>query len=227
MSSVKNTSRPGKTPSQSLDKGYQMTFGLMLVLVSLAQADPATCNLSLDIYLTEVEDHGSKEAYLCLATQENAGAFLLEQASASNASERTTRALTVHLLFQLDRELTGAEIRALSAADRRLLRDGIYARRGRKSPSDEHDAIFSQFDWYQPSAMFSNRQLKEIDRNNMAIIDNPPEPEPVESAASAIEEVAATPANTQRCGCTVNTQRSTGLWVGLLAMLGLIRRQKD
>jgi hypothetical protein len=202
-----------------------MISGLLMVVLPLGIAEPPTCNLSLEIYLTEVEEHGSKEAYLCLATLDDAGPFLMEKAAQPSHSARTTRALTVNLLYKLDRALTGEEVRSLTAADLRLLRDGIYANRGRKSPSEEHDAIFSQFDWYQPSPMFTNGKLLEIDRTNLDIIDNPPPPPQPESASAAMEDVAAAPANTQRCGCATPTRSGAGLWAGLMGLLGLVRRQ--
>lgn len=152
-------------------------------------------------WIEAVRVQGKRDAYLCIAKTETAGAALLEAIGQEGfaelgGKERITRALAVHLLHQLERPLTGEEVRALAPADRRLLRDGVYARRGRPTPSPEHEAVFSQFAWYAPVAEFNNGRLEASDRENIAIIDKPPKAPVAEAAPSAAEAMAET--NTPR-----------------------------
>lgn len=180
-----------------------MMFSTALVVASLlgTPAQAAACSGSPADWIEAVRTKGKRDAYLCLAETETAGAALLEVIGHEgfaelDGKERVTRALAVHLLHRLDRLLTGSEVRALAPSDRRLLRDGVYARRGRPTPSPEHEAVFAQFDWYSPSAEFNNGRLQAPDRDNLALIDKPPAAPKADPAPSAAEAMAET--NTPR-----------------------------
>jgi MYXO-CTERM domain-containing protein len=197
---------------------------MLLLSVSLAAAE--SCSEPLEVYLSAVQAEGEPGSYLCLIDRDDAGAVLLEQATAGE-NPRIRRALAVHWIHRLDAPLPPEVVRALSASDRRLMADAVHARRGRKSPVPEHDAVFAQFDWYRPDEHFTNRLLTELDRANLSTINNPPpepEPEPEPTAADAIAEVAATPVTERGCGC-VTGGASGGLVVLLAGVLGLRRRR--
>jgi len=144
--------------------------------LALAEA-PRNCEAPLSVYIEEVQTSGSELAYLCLADRDDAGKALLDAIAAMKSDavgeERVTRALAVHLLHRLDRPITGDEARALSPADRRFLADGVYARRGRRSPAPEHERVFEKFPWYQPDAGYTNARLTPEDRANIAVLDDP------------------------------------------------------
>jgi hypothetical protein len=61
----------------------------------------------------------------------------------------------------------------LAPADLRFLADGVRARRGRKSPVPEHEAVFKQFDWYRPVENYTDGRLKPGDREQIALLDRP------------------------------------------------------
>lgn len=183
------------------------------------------CAESLDAAIEAVRASGSKAAYYCLADRDDAGAVLLLsiQRGGSN-QERATRALAVHLMQHLDRELTGEELRALNPADLRLLRDAVYARRGRASPAAEHVAVFQQFDWYKPDPKYTNGRLTAQDRANLALIDHPPAAPPVEPAMAAMPTSAPANLGTNNgaCGCA-SQGGGASVWAGLLAALLSLR----
>ncbi len=165
------------------------------LLGSPAQA--TTCEGVPADWIEAVRTQGKREAYLCLAETASAGAALLDTIGQEGfgdlgGKERITRALAVHLLHQLERPLTGEEVRALAPSDRRLLRDGVYARRGRPTPSPEHEAVFAQFAWYQPAAEFNNGRLRTLDRSNIELIDKPPKAPAAKEAPSAADAMAET-----------------------------------
>lgn len=189
------------------------------------------CAAPLSAYIEEVQKAGNRVAYLCLATRDDAGAALLQAIDALPADavgdERLQRALAVHLLPRLDRALTVPEVRALGAADRRLLADGVYARRGRRSPSPEHELVFGQFDWYSPTPSFNNGSLQPVDRENIKALDDPPRPPKPPKEGGAADAIAADgTAGGAPTPCSCTTGGAAGLaWLGpLLLLLGLRRR---
>jgi hypothetical protein len=202
---------------------------LLLALALAAPAAATDCGDSLESLAAEVVDHSREAAYLCLAGRDDAGPFLVDQITAQQGGEvdpQLTRALALHLLQRLDRPVTAEESRALSGADRRFLRDGVHARRGRQSPIPMNHKVFGKFDWYQPDPGYNPGRLSELDQANLLMIDRPPEaPEPTqaEGAAAAVAEAAAPAEAESSCGCTAAT--TGALWLGLLAPLGLVRRR--
>ncbi|MFZ5476596.1 MAG: hypothetical protein ACOZNI_07455 [Myxococcota bacterium] len=140
---------------------------------------------------------GEKEAYLCLAETDAARDAIVAAIDAGGEHpERLTRALALWLLHHDDAEWDPALVRRLNPSDRRLLSDGVRARRGRKSPVPEHDRVFSQFAWYRPSPGYTDTRLRPVDRANVAMADKPP-PAP----AAPVEEAPAPAPAADGCGC--------------------------
>ena len=70
----------------------------------------------------------------------------------------------------LDRTLGLEEVRQLSLRDLRLLRNTIYARRGRTFKSEILRDHFSGMEWYKPRADYSDKLLTANDVRNVALI---------------------------------------------------------
>ena len=198
---------------------------MLLLLSGLAAAE--NCSEPLQVYLDAVEASGEPGAYQCLIDLDEAGAVLLEQVT--DETPRIRRALAVHWIHRLDVPLSADVARALAASDRRLMADAVQARRGRKSPVPQHDEVFAQFDWYQPQERYTIRRLNDIDRANIALLNDPPpapRPEPEATAADAIAEVAATPVTERGCANCSSVGGVGGWWVvGLVGLVGLRRRR--
>jgi len=196
-------------------------------------APAADCAGSPDDWIAQILEKGSREAYRCVASSDAAGPALLARIQADDFddlknNERVTRALAIHLIHRLDAPLPGDALRALDAPDRRLLRDAVYARRGRKSPSPQHHAVFEQFEWYQPSPSYNNGALHQRDRENLALIDDPPAPPAPPappSAAEAMAETAAPPAQSASgCGCATGGLGAAAALAWLPALVVARRR---
>ena len=121
---------------------------MILVLAGLSLA--ADCDPKAA--LPRVVSSGDREAYVCLSEAEEGKDLILTEIAEDPLGEhpRLTRALVLWLLERTDRPMDPQLVAALSPADRRLLADGIRARRGRASPSAEHARIFQNLDWYDP-----------------------------------------------------------------------------
>ena len=70
----------------------------------------------------------------------------------------------------LDRTLKVDEVRQLSLRDLRLLRNTIYARRGRTFKSEVLRDHFGGMEWYQARADYSDKMLTANDVRNIALI---------------------------------------------------------
>jgi hypothetical protein len=70
----------------------------------------------------------------------------------------------------LDRVITTAELDNLSLRDLRILRNTIYARRGRPFKSPILSAYFSSTDWYKPDDDYTDARLSAIDNKNIKIV---------------------------------------------------------
>jgi MYXO-CTERM domain-containing protein len=147
---------------------------------------------------------GDEAAYRCAIDEERAGGPLVAAIRALPADDdaarpRFTRALALRLATTSgfwDPEL----VRLLSPADRRLLADAVKARRGRRSPSPEHDVVFARQPWYHPDEGYTDKRLSEIDRANFELA-NDPSAFAAEPAEPAPPPVAASPPP----GCTCRT----------------------
>jgi hypothetical protein len=70
----------------------------------------------------------------------------------------------------LDRVLSVQELRQLSLRDLRLLRNTLYARRGRPFKSKVLQAHFKAMSWYKEDTRYTDARLTENDKRNIALI---------------------------------------------------------
>lgn len=68
------------------------------------------------------------------------------------------------------RRVEYADIASMSKADRRILRNAIYARHGYIFKSDDLREYFSQFSWYSPRYTDVSSQLSQLERDNVMFI---------------------------------------------------------
>jgi len=212
-----------------------LLLGLVLAAPGRAAAPGSaaapSCEGDAAAWIARLEAAPDVQAYLCLADTPAAydplmAAIDSPAAQETNVAHRLTRALTLHLMNELDRVLTEPELRALNPDDRRLLKDAVHARRGRRTPSPDHAKVFEQLAWYQPDDHYNNGRLTEVDRANVALLDAPPAPPTPAATASAAEGVAQAqgPASpTGLCGCSAGGGLSAPWLLGLLA---LVRRRR-
>lgn len=140
------------------------------ILFSFATAlAQAPCNL--DAALAEVREKGSFEDYMCLSGADSGGAKIVGALADTPAEPRLTRALAIWMLHRSETPFDALHVETLTPADRRLLVDGIRARRGRKSPVPDHDRVFAQFGWYKPVATYTDARLKPGDAEQIALLD--------------------------------------------------------
>lgn len=71
---------------------------------------------------------------------------------------------------RLDRLLHVDELSTLSRRNLRILRNTIYARRGRQFDSKVVREYFAGATWYRPGATYHDGLLTEVDRKNIAIV---------------------------------------------------------
>lgn len=71
---------------------------------------------------------------------------------------------------RLDRLLTVDELRDLSRRDLRLLRNTVYARRGRTFQSMMLADYFLRMEWYQPDVQYTDARLTDVDQRNIQLI---------------------------------------------------------
>lgn len=70
----------------------------------------------------------------------------------------------------LDKQLKVADLRQLSGRDLRILRNTIYARRGRSFKSPVLREYFEQKDWYKPDPRYTDARLTPVDQRNVTLI---------------------------------------------------------
>src|SRR5262249_57990243 len=70
----------------------------------------------------------------------------------------------------LDRVLLPQELRTLSLRDLRLLRNTIYAKKGRTFKSEVLRDHFSRMSWYKVDSNYSDKLLSANDVRNIALI---------------------------------------------------------
>lgn len=213
-------------------------LALALTLGVALAAPDASCGPA-ESSIEAVRTQGREAAYRCLAADDDASAPLVAWLSDGErdraGEERVQRALALHVMTRLGQPVHLPSLRLLSAADRRLLRDAVHARRGRSSPSSEHERVFLKFDWYSPDPAFTNARLTVLDRENLALIDDPPEPAPPPAPAGATEPASAAvvneapPASAQVeswCGCAAGSGRLGGAAL-LFALVPLVVRRRE
>jgi uncharacterized protein (TIGR03382 family) len=215
---------------------------MMTLLLSVAFA----CEPAASLGVLKGGPGDLKAAYVCLAEVDEGDDLLVPLVDAYIAAPapkaeapvptgtdadmvhaRATRALALWLLQRTDAQWDPALLRRLPAADRRLLADGVRARRGRASPSPDDAAIFQNFAWYKPDPHYTEGRLTAIDRANIAMADRPP-PAPAPPPPPGPDEMAAVPpaeqvASPGWCGCATAT--GAGPLALLLAFAALLRRR--
>jgi hypothetical protein len=72
----------------------------------------------------------------------------------------------------LDTQLVLAQVEGLSRRDLRLLRNTVYARRGRPFKSDVLQQYFADKAWYAERADYSDALLTEVDKRNIALVQS-------------------------------------------------------
>jgi len=70
----------------------------------------------------------------------------------------------------LDKQITVASLKDFSRRDLRLIRNLIYARRGRPFNSDLLKAYFAGVDWYKADPAYTDARLTALDRRNINVI---------------------------------------------------------
>jgi hypothetical protein len=70
----------------------------------------------------------------------------------------------------LDKQLTVDQLKDFSRRDLRLLRNLIYARRGRPFHSDVLKSYFQAVEWYKPDPKYTDARLTAIDKRNINVI---------------------------------------------------------
>lgn len=199
--------------------GHRRGEGVIALVVGLALAAAPDCDPAAA--LAEVLVNGTRDAYLCLSRAEAGEQLVLTKMAMDPLAEpnRLTRALVLWLLERPDRAMEPELVARLSPADRRLLADGIRARRGRASPSPEHAAVFGQLPWYAPVPGYTDARLRPVDRANIEVVDPA-----VRLTPPVAEEAGNAPASAAApCGCAVGGE--SGFVALLLAALGLSRRR--
>lgn len=73
---------------------------------------------------------------------------------------------------KLEALLAANQLATLSLRDLRMLRNTIYARRGRPFRSALLQGYFGEMDWYQPDDAYSDAKLTAIDRKNIRLIQS-------------------------------------------------------
>lgn len=70
----------------------------------------------------------------------------------------------------LDKQIAVDDLRDFSRRDLRLLRNLIYARRGRPFHSELIKAYFEAVDWYKPDPAYNDARLTAVDKRNINVI---------------------------------------------------------
>lgn len=70
----------------------------------------------------------------------------------------------------LDKQLSVDQLKDFSRRDLRLLRNLVYARRGRPFHSELIKAYFAAVDWYKPNPAYTDASLTPLDKRNINVI---------------------------------------------------------
>ncbi len=195
-----------------------------------------------------------RDHYLCLArSPQGADAIVAELAGAgadprgAEAIPRLQRALALWMLERADEPMDPELLARIGVSDRRLLEDGIHARRGRPSPAPAHASVFAQFG-YVSDPKYTDGRLRPVDRENLALLRSAPvvaaapaglpgagAPAPEGSpGAPAPEGSPGAPAPegapaAGRWGCATGEGRAGPLWTlaGLAAVYAGSRRRQS
>ena len=95
---------------------------------------------------------------------------LLSQRLGRLVGSEAAMASPLEEISRLDKLLSVDDLATLSKRDLRILRNTVYARRGRSFDSKVVRGYFETASWYKPRADYSDALLNEIDSKNIAII---------------------------------------------------------
>ncbi len=71
---------------------------------------------------------------------------------------------------RLDQPITMEDLNDFSRRDLRLLRNTVYARRGKPFTSETLGGYFSDMEWYHPDPKYHDKRLNGVDKQNIATI---------------------------------------------------------
>ncbi|HNH49794.1 MAG TPA: hypothetical protein PKY30_22315 [Myxococcota bacterium] len=161
----------------------------MLFLIATAWAcDPA-------ISLENLRRSAFREDYLCVARAADPQVLAAAVAAEPNmeSRDRLSRALCLWLLEHGDSPIDRSLLPALNPADRRLLEDGIHARRGRKTPAEVHQKVFEQLGFPPADARYTDGKLLPVDLENLKALREIPPPVAAPAAAPEVPDVLPPP----------------------------------
>ncbi|MEM1033581.1 MAG: YARHG domain-containing protein, partial [Myxococcota bacterium] len=95
---------------------------------------------------------------------------LLSQRLGTYLGDDPERAHPLENHTRLEALLRVEDLATLSRRDLRILRNMVYARRGRTFASEVVRSYFASAAWYRPRADYDDAQLTAVDRKNIAII---------------------------------------------------------
>ena len=208
---------------------------MILLLATAFAADPPStpvCDGPPEIFLADVAERGDQDSYLCLITQDRFHDALVAAIAATppeddRARPRYTRALALALANHSTEPWKASEVRQLAPSDRRLLADAVKARRGRRSASDENDAIFRRQPWYRVSEAYSDNVLTPVELDNIAMANSPPpETPPDPPAAAPVMQPAEPPVAAPPAACACGTSSVGSTWALGFVLAAVLRRRR-
>ncbi|WP_143177559.1 YARHG domain-containing protein [Cystobacter ferrugineus] len=104
-----------------------------------------------------------------LSAEERIELGLLSRAMGSFASDDASRG---QMEKSLDEVLSLKDLRELSLRDLRLLRNTLYARRGRPFKSPLLQEHFARMPWYKPDPAYTDARLTKNDQRNAKLIQS-------------------------------------------------------
>lgn len=98
------------------------------------------------------------------------GEWLPDASPAASASEAVDSRSPLEDPALLERQLTTRQLANLSRRDLRMLRNTVYARRGRSFRSELLQSYFDQTGWYHGDPAYSDAKLTALDQRNIKLI---------------------------------------------------------
>lgn len=195
----------------------------MLILIATVWAcDPA-------ISLEKLRSSAFREDYICVARAGDPQVLAAAVTAEPNVEsrDRLSRALCLWLLEHGDLPMDASLLPALNPADRRLLEDGIHARRGRKTPAAVHQKVFEQLGFPAADPRYTDGKLKPVDLGNLKALREvrPPEPAPAPEVETP-ETTPPPPSKADPGWWSCSTVGGSAAPSSLL-LLALLRRRKS
>lgn len=176
------------------------------------------------VSLENLRSSAQQQDYLCVAKAPEAGwiAAAVDGEMDPDLRRRLSRALGLWLLQRADMSMDPALLQRLNPADRRLLEDGIHARRGRPTPAAEHRKVFENLSMPAPDPRYTDGRLHPVDLENLKKLRVAPSQ--AEALAAPVERPPE-PVVPQPGWWSCNSSSSSSSWLLLPAFL-LLRRRK-